>query len=113
MHTYQYNPAQFMNLFHQNIEFKCCLYFSPDNADSYLDQENSSKGGALNPPLIVQIAAGLQVKVNVSAGYCIQSNHGVKFKLLFPTLKWGACYLKVQCMLRLRERREADYSEVL
>lgn len=76
-------------------------------------KKTAAKGAALNPALIVQIAAGLQVKVNVSAGYCIQSNHGVKFKLLFPTLKWGACYLKVQCMLRLRERREADYSEVL
>lgn len=71
-------------------------------------KKTAAKGAALNPALIVQIAAGLQVKVNVSAGYCIQSNHGVKFKLLFPTLK-----LKVQCMLRLRERREADYSEVL
>lgn len=76
-------------------------------------KKTAAKGAPLNPPLIVQIAAGLQVKVNVSAGYCIQSKHGVKFKLLFPTLKRGACYLKVQCMLLLRERSEADYSEVL
>lgn len=45
-------------------------------------KKTAAKGAALNPALIVQIAAGLQVKVNVSAGYCIQSNHGVKFKLL-------------------------------